>query len=127
MNVEAHWSVEDTAAVQRALKSVSAFVQAGNGENYYPAYNFRSGEIVGVLKQLKEQMEGDLSEAQKNEQLRAAAFEELRAAKKQEIDSGYKMSEEKEDQLADQENALAEAKEDLGQEKASLAADETFM
>jgi chromosome segregation ATPase len=72
-------------------------------------------------------MEGDLSEAQKREQMRAAAFAELRAAKMQEISSGEKMAEEKEDQLATQDNQLAEAKEDLVQEQASLSADQKFM
>jgi len=113
--------------VQSALKSATVFMQSRHGESYYPAYNFQSNEIVGVLKQLKEEMEGDLAEAQKTENQRAAAFAELRAAKKQEIDTGYKMSEEKEDQLAEQDNALAEAKEDLGQEEASLSADQKFM
>jgi len=123
----AEMSVEDTAVVERAIKSASAFVQARHMESYYPAYNFRSSEIVGILRQLKEEMEGDLSEAQKNEQQRAAAFAELREAKTQEIDVGYKRSEQKEDQLANQDNALAEAKEDLGQEQSSLAADQTFV
>merc|ERR1719203_1311361 len=127
LSTATEWSTEDMAVVNRALKSASAFVQARHGESYYPAYNFRSGEIVGVLKQLKEEMEGDLSEAQKNENQRAAAFAELRAAKTQEIDIGYRRSEKKEDELANQDNALAEAKEDLGQEKAALAADRKFV
>merc|ERR1719330_1854344 len=107
LSTESAWSAEDTAVVNRALKSATAFVQARHGESYYPAYNFRSSEIVGVLKQLKEEMEGDLAEAQKTEHQRSAAFAELRAAKNEEIDTGYKMSEEKEDQLANQDNALA--------------------
>lgn len=127
VGTESELSVKDKAVVELAIKSASAFVQARHMESYYPAYNFRSSEIVGILKQLKEEMEGDLSEAQKNEQQRAEVFAELREAKTQEIDSGYKRSEEKEDQLANQDNALAEAKEDLAQEKAALAADQTFV
>jgi len=125
-STETEWSADEKSVVNRALKVASAFVQARHGESYYPAYNFQSSEIVGVLKQLKEEMEGDLSESQKEEHERAAAFAELRAAKTQEIDIGYKMSEEKEDQLANQDNALAEAKEDLGQEKAVLGSDQKF-
>jgi len=124
---ESTWSPEDLSMVQSALKSASAFLQSRHGQGYYPAYNFQSNEIVGVLSQLKEELEGDLAEAQKTENQRAAAFAELRAAKKQEIDTGYKMSEEKEDQLAEQDNALAEAKEDLGQEEATLSADQKFV
>merc|ERR1719410_2709230 len=127
LTTDAEWPAEDIAVVQRALKSASAFAQTRHRQSYYPAYNFRSGEIVGVLKQLKEETEGDLSEAQKTEQQRAAAFAELSAAKTQEIDAGYKMSEAKEDQLANEDNALAEAKEDLGQENTILAADQKFV
>jgi len=121
------WSPEDVSMVQSAYKSATVFMQSRHGESYYPAYASQSGEILGILRQLKEEMEGDLAEAQKTENQRSAAFAELRAAKKQEIDTGYKMSEEKEDQLAEQDNALAEAKEDLGQEEATLAADQKFM
>lgn len=127
LRTETEWSAEDITVVRRALKSASAFAQTRHGQSYYPSYNFQSGEIVGVLKQLKEEMEGDLSEAQKIEQQRTAAFAELSAAKTQEIDAGYKMSEEKEDQLANQDNALAEAKEDLSQEEGVLAADQKFV
>merc|ERR1719323_2958338 len=115
-------SAEESAVVRRALRSASAFVQARHGGRYYPSYNSQSGEIIGVLRTLKEEMEADLSEAQKREQTRAAAFEELRAAKSAEIANGDKMAEQKEDDYASTKNALAEAKEDLGQEKAALSA-----
>merc|ERR1719359_1346811 len=116
---------KDTQIVQRALKSAAAFVQAREG--YYPSYSAQSGEIVGILKQMKEEMEGDLLESQKRENARAAAFAELRAAKTSEIESGEKMAEQKEDELADTDNALAEAKEDLGQEEAALSENQKFL
>merc|ERR1719366_26156 len=92
-----------------------------------PSYSAQSGEIVGVLKQLKEEMEGELSEAQKTEATRAATFAELRAAKTSEIESGEKMAETKEDEKATTDNDLAEAKEDLGQTEAALAEFQTFL
>lgn len=122
----AGWSNEESTIVRRALKSASAFVQSRHGGSYYPAYNSRSGEIMGVLRQLKEEMEADLSEAQKREQARAAAFEELRSAKSSEISNGDRMAEQKEDEYANTKNALAEAKEDLDQEQAALSADQKF-
>jgi len=123
----AGWSGSEALIIQHAMKSASAFMQAHHGEGYYPAYNARSGEIVGVLQQLKDEMEADLSEAQKLEMNRAAAFEELRAAKAAEIQNGERMAEQKEDALATTNNALAEAKEDLGQEQAALSADQKFV
>merc|ERR1719380_205595 len=92
-----------------------------------PSYSAASGEIFGVMKQLKKEMEGDLSEAQKTEAARAATFAELRAAKTSEIESGEKMAETKEDEKATADNDLAEAKEDLGQTQAQLAEDQKFL
>jgi len=123
----ASWSMEEAGVVRRALKSASAFVQAHHLGSYYPAYSAQSGQIVGVLKELKEEMEGDLGESQKREQARAAAFAELRAAKEAEIESGEKMAEQKEDELATAKNNLAEAKEDLEHEEASLQEDQKFL
>lgn len=118
---------DDVAVVGRALTSAKAFVQAHHEEEYYPSYNAQSGAIVGVIKQLKEEMEADLSEAQKTEQMRASAFAELRAAKTSEIEEGEKMAEQKEDELAATDNNLAEAKEDLEAETSALSESEKFL
>jgi hypothetical protein len=120
-------SATENAIVQKAMKSMAAFAQTHQDSGYMPGYNSQSGEILGVMKQLKEEMEGDLSESQRTERDRAAAFDELRAAKTSEIENGEKMAETKEDELADTDNALAEAKEDLGQEQAALDANQKFL
>jgi len=117
----------DVNTVMRAVKAASAFMQAKNGETYQPSYNAQSGAIFGVLKQMQDEMKADLSEAQKTEASRAALFSELRAAKTSEIEAGEKMSEAKEDELATTDNDNAEAKEDLGQQQAQLAADQKFL
>jgi len=119
------WSAADVASVRQALQRASAFMQARHG--YMPSYSAASGEIFGVLKQLKEEMEGDLSSAQKTEAARAATFAELRSAKTSEIEQGEKMAETKEDELAKTDMDLAEAKEDLGQTQAALAEDQKFL
>merc|ERR1719450_1405892 len=75
---------------------------------------------------MKEEMEADLSEAQKKEAARAANFAELRKAKTSEIEAGEKMAEEKEDEKATCDNDLAEAKEDLGVAEKALAEDQKF-
>lgn len=121
------WSAVDLAIVQRAMKSASSFVQAHHAEEYQPAYNAQSGEIMGVMLKLKEEMEAGLAESQKQEAQRAADFADLRDAKVAQIESQEKMSEMKEDELANTVNTLAEAKEDLTKEEASLAADQKFM
>jgi septal ring factor EnvC (AmiA/AmiB activator) len=115
----------DVETVKRALKSASAFMQAHQG--YMPSYNSQSGEIMGVLRQLQEEMQGALGDAQKTEASRAGLFAELRSAKTAEIESGEKMSEAKEDELAKTDMDNAEAKEDLKQTEASLAEDQKFL
>jgi len=123
----AGWTAEEAAVVHSALKAGAAFVQAHHEQSYYPSYTAQSGEIVGILKQLKDEMEADLSEAQKQEASRAEEFDVLRKAKTAEIEAGEKMEEQKEDELAKTANDLAEAKEDLGQEKALLAENQAFL
>jgi hypothetical protein len=123
----AGWTAEEAAVVHSALKAGAAFVQAHHEQGYYPSYAAQSGEIVGILKQLKDEMEADLAEAQKEEGMRSEEFEMLRKAKTAEIEAGEKMEEQKEDELATTANALAEAKEDLGQEKALLAENQAFL
>merc|ERR1719316_916714 len=105
------WSAHDKAVLQKAMRTAAVFMQSKG--RYTPPYASQSGEILGIMKQLKEEMEGDLSEAQKEEAARAAAFEELRAAKTEEIAAGEKLLEEKKEELAQTDFDLANAKEDL--------------
>merc|ERR1719502_2616641 len=118
---------EDTAVVQRALKSAAAFMQAKHGGGYVPSYNAQSGEILGILKQLLDEMGGDLLEAQKEEQEKAAAFAELREAREAEIAAAEKQSEEKEDELAQTDMDNANAKEDLERFMAELSETQKFL
>jgi len=118
---------DDAAVVRRGLRSAQAFMQAKHRESYFPSYTARSGEIVGVLRQLEEDMFGDVKEAQELEQKRAANFAELRDAKESEIASGEKLAEQKEDELAQTDNDLAEAKEDLVQENEAMGENQRFL
>lgn len=128
MSVDDGWTFDDVNAVKTALRSASAFVQrrGQDASAYVPGYDSQSGEIFGVLRQLKEDMEGDLTDSQKTEAKRAGDFNDLRAAKTAEIEGGEKSSEEKEDELSKTDNDLAEAKEDLGETQATLAEDTKF-
>lgn len=121
----AGWSREDVGSVRKALKSVTAFAQANH--KYYPSYNAQSGEIVGIMKTMKEQMEAELKEGQESEAAKATAFSEMRTAKTAAIEAGEKMAEQKEDELAKTDNAVAEGKEDLVQTETKLTEDKTFL
>jgi len=119
------WSADDMRIVRKALQVGKSFVQSKEG--YYPSYESQSGAILGILKQMKEQMEADYKAASEKEQMAAASFADMRTAKTAAIEAGEKMAEQKEDDLAKTDNLVAEAKEDLGQTEETLAADEEFL
>merc|ERR1719478_230874 len=125
--VETTSAKDDAAVVRTALKSANAFLQAHGREAYMPSYESKSGEIVGIMKTMMEEMHSDLAEAQKTEAERVATFQELKKDKKQQIADGEAMAEKKEDLLANGANELAEAKEDKGQEEKALEEAEKFV
>jgi len=121
------WTSEEKTILQKAMRSATNFMQATHTEDYMPSYAAKSGEILGILNELKDQMTADLSESQKAEAQRAATFAELRTAKSSEIAAGEKQAESKEDLLAKTAMDLAENKEDLEKTQATLAEDQKFM
>jgi DNA repair exonuclease SbcCD ATPase subunit len=113
-------------------RAAAAFVQAP--QDYFDAaptfkqsYAPQSGEIFGILNQMKETFEADLTAAQKDETQNQKAYEDLKAAKEAEISAGQEQVEKKTQELATTDERLAESKEDLEDTKNSLAADEQFL
>jgi len=121
------WSHQDEVVVSKAVHSASAFLQSHGRAAYNPGYSSSSGEILGIMKQLKEEMEADLSDGQKTETSRASLFNELREAKNSEIAQGEKMLEEKKAELAQADFDLANAKEDLEEVQAELSENQKFV
>merc|ERR1719375_501868 len=70
---------------------LASFLASGSSEGYVP----QSSEIVGILKQMKDEMEKDLADAIAAEQEAAAAAEGLIAAAKKQIEALTKAIEEK--------------------------------
>jgi len=91
------------------------------------SYNSRSGQIVGILSEMHDEVTRDLSTAQKEEFQAVVAFQKLRAAKLAEIEAAKKLKAEKEAQLADLLAKSAQAKEEIADLKAALAADQEFL
>merc|ERR1711881_425546 len=87
-------------------RAVSAFIQSP--EDYFDAaptfkqlYAPQSGEIFGILKQMKETFETNLSQSQKDEMANQKAYEDLKAAKEAEIKAGQEQIDSKTQELAD--------------------------
>merc|ERR1719262_226849 len=102
---------------------VTSFLSEKQGSGYAPA----SGEITGILKQMKDTMEADLKEAKEAEAAAQAAYEELVAAKKKEIEACTKEIEDKLQRIGDSAVKVAEMKNDLEDTKESLEEDIKFL
>jgi hypothetical protein len=91
------------------------------------SYAPQSGEIFGILAQMKETFETNLASSQKEETANQKAYEDLKAAKEEEIAAGQAQIDAKTAELADTDEKNAHSKEDLEDTKTSLAADEEFL
>mmetsp|Transcript_78749 Transcript_78749/g.172672 ORF Transcript_78749/g.172672 Transcript_78749/m.172672 type:complete len:687 (-) Transcript_78749:242-2302(-) len=113
-------------------RAAAAFVQApadyfDAAPTFKQSYAPQSGEIFGILSQMKDTFEANLASSQKEEQANQKAFEELKAAKIEEIKSGQDQVDSKTLTLADTDEKNAQAKEDQKDTTASLNADEQFL
>merc|ERR1719468_1031742 len=113
-------------------RAVAAFIQSP--QDYFDAkptfkqsYAPQSGEIFGILTQMLETFEANLSQSQKEEMANQKAYEDLKAAKEEEIAAGQEQIEKKTAELADTDEKNAQAKEDIEDTKKSLSADEEFL
>merc|ERR1712072_1016765 len=130
--MQKHASLLTGVLTHKERKAVSSFIQAP--EDYFDAdptfkqsYAPQSGEIFGILKQMKETFETNLSSSQKEEMANQKAYEELKAAKEAEIAAGQAQIDAKTQELADTDEKNAQAKEDIEDTKKSLSADEQFL
>merc|ERR1719191_1908442 len=76
---------------------------------------------------MKETFESNLSAAQKEEMANQKAYEDLKAAKEAEIAAGQAQIDTKTQELADTDEKLAMAKQDMEDTRNTLAADEQFL
>jgi septal ring factor EnvC (AmiA/AmiB activator) len=113
-------------------KAMAAFMQAPG--DYFDAeptfkqsYAPQSGQIFGILKQMKESFESNLSASQKEEMQNQAAYEDLKKAKEAEIKAGQDQKDTKTQELADTDQTLAQTKQDLEDTRNSLSADQKFL
>merc|ERR1719335_377155 len=112
---------------QEQQDDITAFLQAPADFSYKESYAPQSGAIFGILKQMKESFETNLASSQKEEMTAQAAYEDLKAAKESEISAGTDQKDTKTQELADTDEKLAQAKQDLEDTRNSLAADQKFL
>merc|ERR1719281_2388578 len=100
-----------------------AFLSGTDGNGYAP----QSGEIIGILKQLKYEMAKDKADALAAEEAAVKAYEELMAAKKKEINALTKMIEDKLTRVAELGVEIATMKNDLTDTEEALIEDKKFL
>mmetsp|Transcript_78738 Transcript_78738/g.172614 ORF Transcript_78738/g.172614 Transcript_78738/m.172614 type:complete len:691 (-) Transcript_78738:122-2194(-) len=113
-------------------RAAAAFVQApadyfDAAPTFKQSYAPQSGEIFGILRQMKDTFESNLSASQKEELANQKAYEDLKAAKEAEIAAGQQQLDTKTRELALTNEKNAQAKVDIEDTKASLSADEQFL
>jgi len=130
--MQKHASLLKGVLTHSERRAASSFIQAP--EDYFDAaptfkqsYAPQSGEILGILRQMKETFEKNLADAQKEEMANQKAYEDLKVAKEAEIAAGKAQIETKTKELADCDEKLAQAKEDLEDTQNALSADEQFL
>merc|ERR1719213_1046768 len=104
-------------------KIAKSFVQHKGEQKYTP----QSGEIFGMLKQMKETFETNLANSQKEEMQSQKDYEDLKAAKEAEIKAGTELADTKTQELAAADEKCAQSKESLEDTRNVLAADTEFL
>jgi len=99
----------------------------GQQPSYRQSYSSQSGEIFGILRQMKETFESNLAETQKDETWNRQAYEELKAAKEAEIKATQEAIDQKRTRKADNDERNAQAKEDIEDLRNALSADGAFL
>merc|ERR1719197_354749 len=113
--------VETSKLERYGRQLLTEFLEGGHG--YAPA----SGEIVGILKQLLEDMEGDLKEITETENAAITEFEGLVSAKEKEIAAATEAIESKTQRAGEVAVEIVQLKNDLEDTKDELGADEVFL
>jgi len=104
-------------------QDLMAFLSNSQGADYAP----QSGQIVGILKTMGDEMAAGLAEATKAEEASIATYEKLMAAKKKEVIALTKEIETKLTRIGDLGVELAEMKNDVGDTQEALAQDKKFL
>merc|ERR1740138_705873 len=101
--------------------TLTAFLS--NSEGYAPS----SGSITGILKQMTDTFNKELSEATTAENTAISTYEELMAAKEKEVNALTKSIEEKMVRLGDLQVEIVEMKEDLDDTGKALLENKKFL
>eukprot|EP00928_Gymnodinium_smaydae_P089899 TRINITY_DN73784_c0_g1_i1.p1 TRINITY_DN73784_c0_g1~~TRINITY_DN73784_c0_g1_i1.p1 ORF type:complete len:776 (-),score=221.93 TRINITY_DN73784_c0_g1_i1:53-2380(-) len=110
--------------MEDSARQVMASFLASNGQQGERA---PSSEIVGILKQMKDEMTKELSQVEQQEQEDQATHDSLIEAKKKEIAAATKAVEAKTERVGDLAVRIVELRNDLENTKEGLVEDQKFL
>lgn len=116
-------SVEMLKSFLHEAQSASSFLAIPGYQSYRP----QSGQIFGILKQMKEDFEKSLSSEQKAEMEAQKQYEELKAAKSAEIAGGKKAMTDIDAEIAEFGEKKAQAAKELEETDAQFALDTEYL
>jgi len=114
--------ISETKDMVPADREILASFLSG-GEDYAP----KSGEIVGILKTMHDEMSKDLADANAEEASSLASFDSLVASKKKEIEALTKSIESKTGRVGELGVKIAQEENDLEDTQEGLAEDQKFL
>jgi len=114
--------MERASVPDRSRDELLSFLSGGESQKYVP----QSGEIVGILKTIHDEMTASLKDATNEENTAISNFDALMAAKKREVATLQKQIETEMGRIGDLGATLAGGKNDLQDTQESLAEDDKF-
>merc|ERR1719265_638370 len=100
-----------------------AFLSGGQGSQYVPA----SGQIVGILKTINDEMSKSLSDAEAAEAEAVKSYDALMAAKTKEVEANTKAIEVKTVRVGELAVEIVQMKNDLTDNEEQLIQDKKFL
>merc|ERR1719207_11306 len=110
-------------AEKKQEQELVSFLSGTQGEEYAPA----SGEIVGILKTMHDEMTADFAEEKAAEEAAIKAYDELMAAKTKEVNACTKAIETKMTRSGELAVEIVQMKNDLGDTAEALIEDKKFL
>merc|ERR1719335_821370 len=114
---------DELRAFLNKAETATSFLAIPGMQSYAP----QSGQIFGILKQMKEDFEVNLSEEQKAEKKSVEEYESLKAAKEDEIATAQKLQVKLDGDIADTQEKYATESKMLEDAEEQLAMDEEFL
>jgi len=117
------YTMEKAVLPDETRQELLAFLSARNSEEYEP----QSGQILGILKQMEEEMDKALADARAAEEEAIKSYDALMEAKTKEVDALTAQIEKEQTRIGDLGVEVASMENDLEDTQQSLAEDAKFI